>query len=101
MICKKKTKERSNWIYSNGPAGICLLHQQHLSGAFNGPGELPLMLGGKTGVFAWEDAPLVGDVAAKQIHVLRIKISDIHIHFRLGAGSATCGSVIIARGHVT
>ena len=70
--------------------------------AFDGAGELALMFGGESSVFTRQDATLVCDIAAQEIHVLGFEIGDVHVHFRLGAGSATGGGVIIfARGHVT
>jgi hypothetical protein len=47
-----------------------LLHQQHLPGALDHTAQAALIMRGQTGVFARQDAALVGDERAQQIGVL-------------------------------
>ena len=80
-----------------------LFHQQHLTSALDGASELALVASGKPSVFAGQDAALIGYIAPEEVHVLGFKIGNVHVHFWLGPGSATCGSggLFFARGHVT
>jgi hypothetical protein len=50
-----------------------LLHQQHLPRAFDRVGEAALVVGRHPGVFAGQNAALVGHVLAQQIGVLEIQ----------------------------
>jgi hypothetical protein len=59
-----------------------LLHQQHLTGAFDRPIQAPLVVRGKAGIFAREDAPLVSDELAQQVGVLEVQ--RIHGEIDLG-----------------
>src|ERR1039457_2852447 len=50
-----------------------LLHQQHLARALDGEGQTTLVMRGHPGVFARQDAALVGHILAEQIDVFEIK----------------------------
>src|SRR5688572_22469333 len=65
-----------------------LLHQEHLAGAFDGAAEAALVVGREAGVFAREDATLVGNKLAEQIDVFEIEGIDGEVHFGLGARGA-------------
>jgi hypothetical protein len=59
-----------------------LLHQQHLTGAFDGVGQAALIVGGHPSVFARKDAALVGNVLAEEIRVFEIQRVGGKIDFR-------------------
>jgi hypothetical protein len=65
-----------------------LLHQEHLAGAFDGAVELTLIVRGQTGVFAREDAALVGDELAEQGGVFEVEGVDGEVDLGLGPRSA-------------
>jgi hypothetical protein len=67
------TKIGSQPVSADDQGVLPLLHQQHLARAFNGVGETALVVGGHAGVFARQDAALVGHVLAKQIRILEIQ----------------------------
>jgi hypothetical protein len=60
-----------------------LLHQQHLARALDGEGQTALVMRGHPGVFARQDAALVGHILPEQIGVLEIKRINSEIYFRL------------------
>jgi hypothetical protein len=60
-----------------------LLHQQHLARAFDGAGQAALIMRGHAGVFAGQDAALVGHELPEQIGVLEIERINSEIYFRL------------------
>ena len=65
-----------------------LLHQQHLPGAFDGPVQAALVVGGQTGVFAGQDAALIGHELPEQVDVLEVEGVDGEVDFGLGPGRA-------------
>src|SRR5262245_25256844 len=60
-----------------------LLHQEHLARAFDRAVQASLIVGGETGVFAWENAAVVGHKLPKEIDVLEIKRVDGEVDFGL------------------
>jgi len=50
-----------------------LLHQQHLARALDGAGQTALVMRGHPGVFARQDAALVGHILPEQIGVFEIE----------------------------
>jgi hypothetical protein len=60
------------WAGESGK-GRDLLHQQHLTGAFDRPIQLPLVMGRQAGVLARQDTALIRDELLEQIHVLEIQ----------------------------
>jgi hypothetical protein len=68
--------------------GNFLLHQQHLTGALDGVGQTALIMSRHTGVFAGQDAALIGDVLAEQIGVLIVQGVGGEINLRLWPGCA-------------
>ena len=58
-----------------------LLHQQHLAGAFDGAGHAALIMRGQAGVFAGQDAALVGHELPEQVGILEIQRVDGEIYF--------------------
>jgi len=65
-----------------------LLHQQHLSRPLDATVEPPLVVGGKSGVFAWQNAPLIGDELPEQIDILEFQSIHGEINLWLGPRSA-------------
>jgi hypothetical protein len=100
VIFLKSCSHCSHWhiVYSKNPAnnrgvlGKNLLHQQHLPGALDGFIEPALIMRGKAGVFAREDAALIGDELAEQVRVLEIEGINGEIDLRLWPGR----SVLVA-----
>jgi hypothetical protein len=66
-----------------------LLHQQHLARAFDGAGQAALVMGGQAGVFAGQDAALIGHKLPEQIGVLEIQRVSGEINLGFGPGRAT------------
>ena len=60
-----------------------LLHQQHLARALDGKGQTALVMRGHPGVFARQDAALVGHVLPEQIGVLVIERVGGKVNLRL------------------
>jgi hypothetical protein len=73
------------------------LHQQHLARALDGRGHAALVMRGQAGVFARQNAALVGHERAEQGHVFVIERVGREINLRLGprravlAGAALVG----------
>ena len=67
---------------TNAAAVEKLLHQQHLARAFDGAGQATLIMRGHPGVFARQDAALVGHELPEQVGVLEIQRVDGKINFR-------------------
>src|ERR1700679_2708755 len=65
-----------------------LLHQEHLARALDGLGQAALLMRGHAGVFARQDAALIGDILAEQVGVLEIQRVLGEVNFRLRAGRA-------------
>ena len=59
-----------------------LLHQQHLARAFDRASHAALIMGGQAGVFAGQDAALVGHELPEQVGVFEIQRVDGEINFR-------------------
>ena len=88
------------------------LHQQHLTRAFDGAVQAALIMRGEAGVFAREDAALIGHKRAEQVRVLKVQSVHREINLRLrawcaffcGAASATAVGfvcVCLARHRIT
>jgi hypothetical protein len=75
---------------------VLLLHQQHLARAFDGVRQAALIVGGHPGVFAREDAALVGHVLTEKIRVFEIQRVGGKINFRFRARSAIFGWALAA-----
>jgi len=65
-------------------AGRKSLHEQHLSRAFNGAIQPPLVMRGQAGVFAGQNASLVGHELFEQVGVLEIQGVRGEINLGLG-----------------
>ena len=65
-----------------------LFHQKHLARPFNGAVQLPLVMGGQAGVFAREDAALVGHELFEEGHILKIQGIKSEVNLGFGPGSA-------------
>src|SRR5262245_38056091 len=65
-----------------------LFHQQHLTRAFDGAVEPALVMGWQPGVFARQDAALVGHELAEEGNVLELERIGGEINFGLGARGA-------------
>jgi hypothetical protein len=85
---QKKTPHGWCGVQNGNRALSRLLHQEHLAGAFDGAVELALVVRGEPGVFAREDAALVGDELAEQGGVFEVEGVDGEIDLRLGPWSA-------------
>lgn len=68
-----------------------LLHQQHLAGALDGPAASPLIMSGQAGIFAGQQASLVGDELLQQVDVFKIQSVNGEIDFRLWTRGAVFG----------
>jgi hypothetical protein len=75
--------------------GLGLLHQKHLPGALDGRGETALVVRGHAGVFAWQDAALVGHILLEQGDVLEIQGVLGEVDFRLRAGRPVFGRAAV------
>jgi hypothetical protein len=75
---------------------IPLFHQQHLAGALDGRGEAALVMRGHAGVFARQDAALVGHILPEQGDVLEIQRVLGEVNFRLGARRALFRGAAVA-----
>jgi len=73
-----------------------LLHQKHLARALDGVSQAALIMRGHPGVFARQDAALVGDVLAEQVGVLEIQRVFGEVNFRLWARRAVLGGAAVA-----
>jgi hypothetical protein len=73
-----------------------LLHQQHLARALDGVCQAALVVRGHSGVFAWQNAALVGDVLTEQIRVLEIQRVLSEVNFRLRARRALFRGAAVA-----
>lgn len=73
-----------------GQAGVGgeLLHEQHFPGAFDALVHAALVVRREAGVFAREDASLIGDESAEQGDVLVIKSVEGEIDFGFGTWGA-------------
>jgi len=75
-----------------------------LTGLFDGPVQLPLIVSGQTRVFARQDAPGVGHELPEQGHVFVFERINRKIDFRLGPGSSdlrgTASSLSVAAAFI-
>jgi len=73
-----------------------LLHQKHLARALDGVRQAALIMRGHSGVFARQDAALVGDVLPEQVGVLEIERVLGEVNLRLWARRAVLGGAAVA-----
>ena len=73
-----------------------LLHQKHLARALDGVRQAALIMRGHSGVFARQDAALVGDVLPEQVGVLEIKRIFGEVNLRLRARCAVFRRAAVA-----
>jgi hypothetical protein len=71
-------------------------HQQHLARAFDGVRQAALIMRGHSGVFARQDAALIGDILPEQIRVLEIERVLGEVNLRLRARCALFRRAAIA-----
>ena len=73
IICNSFLQKKPPDCKCNRTAENKLLHQQHLARALDGTGQLALIMRGHPGVFARQDAALIGHKLPEQIGVLEIE----------------------------
>jgi len=79
LLPNKKTRE-----FSSRARGKFLLHQQHLPRSFNGAIEPSLIMSRQAGIFAGQNAALIGHKLPEKIDILKIESISGEIHLRLG-----------------
>jgi hypothetical protein len=80
--CKLFATNSRKTPITNAAAVEKLSHQQHLTRAFDGAGHAALIMRWQAGVFAGQDAALVGHELPEQVGVLEIQRVDGEIYFR-------------------
>lgn len=85
------------------PMKNCLLHQKHLTGAFDGRAKAALVVRRKSGVFPGQNTTLIGHILLEKIHIFIVQgvHGEIHLGFRTrlahfrkrAAASAACAGL--------
>ena len=98
------TRWRGYLAFGDRKSACDLLHEQHLTGAFDRPIKLSLVVRRQAGVFAWQDSPLVGHELPQQVDIFEIervcreidfgfRPRRAHFHERTAASTAAVGLV--------
>jgi hypothetical protein len=82
-LATRSRKKKPPDCKCNRTAENRLLHQQHLARAFDGAGQLALIMRGHPGVFARQDTALIGHILPEQIGVLEIERVNGEVNLRL------------------